>query len=286
MAHMPLPTADGSGGVELVVFDVGGCFYDDDAFAQAMLRAVRELAGEVDEREFWEAYNTQRQAQSGSQRTAIANRFGLDRKQLSDLSNRYLEYKPSHLYPDALPTLRALSPQYKLGIVANQEERVVEALRRDGLYDFFDVVALARAAGAEKPDPRIWRHALNQAGGGTQPRGARRQPARQRRPSRQAARHADHLGAARRGPIVTHGGAALRGRCGRHQPRPSPRHDRRDERPRPDEGTDRRPESVSAPSRRPAVPAPSELVEAAGSLTLAEARDLAAVLGGGRARPE
>jgi MIP family channel proteins/HAD superfamily hydrolase (TIGR01509 family) len=166
VGRLPLPTTDGAGGgVELVVFDVGGCIYDDDAFAQALLRGTRELARDrFDEQAFWDAYNTQRQTQSGGLRATIANRFGIDRQRLSELANRYLEYSPEHLYPDAAPTLRALAGHYKLAVVANQDESVIEALRRDGLYELFDVLALARAAKAEKPDPRIWRYALHQAG--------------------------------------------------------------------------------------------------------------------------
>ena len=34
LPKLPLPTKDGAeGGIELVVFDVGGCLYDDDAWA-------------------------------------------------------------------------------------------------------------------------------------------------------------------------------------------------------------------------------------------------------------
>lgn len=167
LASLPLPTGDGdgAGGVELVVFDVGGCIYDDDAFAQALLRATRELAGACfDEQEFWDAYNSQRQTQSGGLRATVATRFGVDRQQLGELTNRYLEYSSDHLYPDVVATLRALAGRYKLAVVANQDERVMEALRRDGLFELFDVLALARAAKAEKPDPRIWRYALHQAG--------------------------------------------------------------------------------------------------------------------------
>jgi HAD superfamily hydrolase (TIGR01509 family) len=156
---------DGRGGpIELVVFDMGGSLYDDDGWAQGLKRAVRELAGDrFDEQEFWEEYDAQRQSQ-GDLRTAMANRFRVDRAQLHELAGRYLDYGPNHLYPEVAPTLRALHGRYKLALVANQDESVLEALRRDGLFELFDVLALAKAAGAMKPDPRIWRYALNQAG--------------------------------------------------------------------------------------------------------------------------
>jgi MIP family channel proteins/HAD superfamily hydrolase (TIGR01509 family) len=161
-----LPAAgDGRGGpIELVTFDMGGSLYDDDGWAQALKQAVRELAGDrFDEQEFWEEYGALRQSQ-GDLRTAMANRFRVDRAQIHELAGRYLNYSRDHLYPEVVPTLRALAGRYKLALVANQDESVLEALRRDGLFELFDVLALAKAAGAMKPDPRIWRYALTQAG--------------------------------------------------------------------------------------------------------------------------
>jgi MIP family channel proteins/HAD superfamily hydrolase (TIGR01509 family) len=163
----PLPAAagDGRGGpIELVTFDMGGSLYDDDGWAQALKQAVSELAGDrFDEQAFWDEYNQQRESQ-GDLRTAMANRFGVDRAQIHDLAGRYLNYGPNHLYPEVAPTLRALAGRYKLAVIANQDERVLEALRRDRLFELFDVLGLAKAAGAMKPDPRIWRYALAQAG--------------------------------------------------------------------------------------------------------------------------
>jgi hypothetical protein len=48
-----VPNLEGDDHIDLVLVDVGGGIYDD-AFAQALLRAARELAGcQLDEREFW-----------------------------------------------------------------------------------------------------------------------------------------------------------------------------------------------------------------------------------------
>jgi putative hydrolase of the HAD superfamily len=148
------------------MLDVGGCIYDDDRYAQALLQATRELAGgPVDEQEFWDIYDRQRQAQGGLS-SAVAERFipGGDSQQLSKLAGSYLDYTVSSLYPDVKPTLTALATRYKLGVVANQGAKVIEALRRDGLMGYFSVVATPENVGARKPDPRMWRWALDQAG--------------------------------------------------------------------------------------------------------------------------
>jgi HAD superfamily hydrolase (TIGR01509 family) len=153
-----------AGEVDMITFDVGGGLYDDDAFAQALLRATRELARRrFDEREYWDLYHESRQSQADL-RTAMSQRFGVNRQELHELAGNYLRYSASQLYPEVKSTLRLLAGRYRLGVVANQDEAVLEALRRDGLLELFDVVALAKAAGVMKPDPRIWQYALRQAG--------------------------------------------------------------------------------------------------------------------------
>ncbi len=168
LGHPPaMPTQlAGESDIDLILFDLGGTIYDDDCFAQALLRAIHELNPSVSENEFWQVYDSQRGQLGGSLRTALATRFvpGADRKRLSDLAQKYLEYPSSALYPDVRPTLTALASKYKLGLVANSSENVLEDLRRDGLDNLFSVVALPSMAGAGKPDLRIFRYALEKAG--------------------------------------------------------------------------------------------------------------------------
>ncbi|GAA0535282.1 putative hydrolase of the HAD superfamily [Saccharopolyspora erythraea NRRL 2338] len=156
--------------IELVLLDVGGPIYDDATYRDALWRATRELVaergGEVTEDEFQRVYDERRQAQSGSLRTAVAERFlePGDRQRLSDLADAYWVYPPSALHPDVLPVLRELSGRYALAVVANQRAVVVDALRRDGVAGFIDHWAISEVVGAAKPDPAIFRHALDAAG--------------------------------------------------------------------------------------------------------------------------
>lgn len=151
--------------VELVLFDIGGTLYDDDCFAQALLAAARDLAGDVDETEFWAVYDAQREHAGGSLRTALAERYaGGDRAALVDRARAHWHYPANALYSDVPPALVALSERYRLGIVANSQANVLAALDRDGVRNLLDVVALADQVGAEKPDLRIFQHALDEAG--------------------------------------------------------------------------------------------------------------------------
>jgi polyol permease family len=166
LGHPPaLSNLEGESDIDLILFDVGGTIYDDDAYARALLRAVQELNPGVSESDFWEVYDAQRERSSGSLRTALARRFANgDRQRLSDLARQYWEYPPSALYPDVKPTLTVLASRYKLGLVANSlEQHVMAALRRDGLATLFTVIALSDMVGVEKPNPKIFRYALDKA---------------------------------------------------------------------------------------------------------------------------
>ena len=68
-------------------------------------------------------------------------------------------------YPDAEPTLAALKRLgFRLGVIANQEPGTEQRLSNWGLRRYFDVVVASAEAGCAKPDPAIFRTALDQAG--------------------------------------------------------------------------------------------------------------------------
>ena len=160
----------GADHIDLVMLSAGGCIYDDDQWALAVLKAARQLAGPgggVDETEFWSAYDAQRQAQGGSLSRSIATRFlpGGDPEELYKLARSHFQVPASSMYPDARPTLAALATKYKLGVVANPSEQHIAALERDGLMQYFDVVVYPEQADhARTPSARMWKRALEETG--------------------------------------------------------------------------------------------------------------------------
>ena len=66
--------------------------------------------------------------------------------------------------PGALERLRAAG--VRLGVVSNSDGRVAEALAAAGLAHLFEVIIDSHLAGVEKPDPRIFRIALDAMGVG------------------------------------------------------------------------------------------------------------------------
>ncbi|MFL6222994.1 MAG: aquaporin, partial [Actinomycetes bacterium] len=167
-ARLPLELV-GADHIDLVMVDAGGCIYDDDSWALAVLNAARQLApGDgIDETEFWSVYDAQRQAQGGSLSRTVATRFlpSGDPEELNQLARSQFQVPAASMYPDARPTLAALATRYKLGVVANPSEQHIAALERDGLMQYFDVVVHPEQVDlAKTPSPRMWKRALEETG--------------------------------------------------------------------------------------------------------------------------
>ena len=83
-----------------------------------------------------------------------------------DLSTRlnevYLKYRYEDIepYEDVVPTLDALGPHFKLGLLSNGNNYP----KYFGLADRFDFAVFAQDIGIEKPDPRTFRIAARRAG--------------------------------------------------------------------------------------------------------------------------
>ena len=68
-------------------------------------------------------------------------------------------------YPDADKVLRTLRERgYRLGIIASQPLGSEQRLARFGLRDYFEVICASAEEGVDKPDPALFRRALDRAG--------------------------------------------------------------------------------------------------------------------------
>ena len=154
-------------GLDVVFLDIGGVMYRDDGYREALRIALRELGAQFADEAFDREYEAARAAQSGSFRTRLTGAF-LGPEGDVDEVERHLErwwrYREDDLEPDVRPALEALEGRYRLGIIANQPSAVREAMVRDGLDRLFEVWAVSADVGFDKPDPRLYEHALTQAG--------------------------------------------------------------------------------------------------------------------------
>lgn len=65
--------------------------------------------------------------------------------------------------PGSLPVLQSLSEVYRLGIIANQPPQVIDCLDEWGLLGLFEVVVVDSQYQVAKPDPTLFRVALERA---------------------------------------------------------------------------------------------------------------------------
>ena len=126
----------GDDDVDLVLFDVGGTIYDDNAYAQALWQAVHEIDPAVRRtRLLGRVRRSNANAAPVSLRTVLATPV---RRRRPDQAGR--NGKPALGIPgsprcitDVRPTLTVLATRYKLGLVADSRENVLEAMERDGI---------------------------------------------------------------------------------------------------------------------------------------------------------
>jgi putative hydrolase of the HAD superfamily len=147
--------------------DIGGVMYDDRVYRDALLSALREIRPDIPGRAFAQEYEGCRREQAGSFRARLTRTFLGPDADLGDVERRaarYWHYPPGALEPDVIPCLERLRRRYRLGVLANQPSAVRDAMRRDGIDRFFELWVVSEDLGFDKPDPRIFGHAVDVAG--------------------------------------------------------------------------------------------------------------------------
>jgi len=158
--------------IDWIFFDVGNVLFNDDPQSFASYCILHEhLAGQYPEYTF-EHMLAEREmlarAGHGWNLNRIARRLlGDDRARevvaeiWRALRARYDEH---HIVNDGVrELLTLLGARHRLGIVANQPPECRESLRRRGLLDFFEVVAISEELDLHKPDVKLYQWALDQA---------------------------------------------------------------------------------------------------------------------------
>ncbi len=97
----------------------------------------------------------------------VFERLGLKdiAKKGADLAYKRFRENKISAYPDAKSTLKKLKAQgYILGIISNYTDELTYDLRAIGLDAYFEHVIISQLTGAAKPDPRIFKKAMEKAG--------------------------------------------------------------------------------------------------------------------------
>jgi putative hydrolase of the HAD superfamily len=140
--------------------------HDEPSWIESALRSVfRAMDDLVVNREHFSTSIERSRAFWTEIYTRLLAELGVDDPDAEHAGYLYDEFsKPEHyaLFPDALPALRELAATgYTLGIVSNFEAWLNTLLERLGILPLMSVVVVSGVEGIEKPDPKIFRIALD-----------------------------------------------------------------------------------------------------------------------------
>src|SRR5437667_12802609 len=86
----------------------------------------------------------------------------LDRDNFFEIAyEHFAEAGVWELYPEVIEVLEQLCPRFQLAVISNFDGRLRMILEQLGVSKFFKHVFLSSELGADKPDPEIFRRALN-----------------------------------------------------------------------------------------------------------------------------
>ncbi len=141
-------------GVRWLFFDIGSTLVDETAVYDDIFQKIADAAGVPAEYVRTLAIGFYRQNKRGH------------REVMRLLGVEYPEWSPLYeeLYPDTVKCLEVLEKKYYLGIIANQIPGAEKRLEGMGIRRYFDLIVTSAEEGVAKPDPGIFRIALNRAG--------------------------------------------------------------------------------------------------------------------------
>ncbi|MBU1356361.1 MAG: HAD family hydrolase [Candidatus Edwardsbacteria bacterium] len=101
-------------------------------------------------------------------RKMIADKFAghIDREIVDRAVNQWQQVYPGSNYPVAgiKDVLKSLHGKYNLGIIANQPSLAMDELKKHRLEGYFKHIIISDVVGYHKPDPQIFRHAVDLVG--------------------------------------------------------------------------------------------------------------------------
>jgi YjjG family noncanonical pyrimidine nucleotidase len=96
-----------------------------------------------------------------------AIQYDISDEDIEKIANEYLTFLPefNHLFEDAINVLDYLKERYNLHIITNGFAEVqYKKINNSNIGSYFKTITNSEMAGAKKPNPKIFNHALNLAG--------------------------------------------------------------------------------------------------------------------------
>src|SRR6266436_3256090 len=126
------------------------------AWKQMPLRASIDGPREDDDKDWW------RELVDLVLDQTVPSLGELDRDNFFEIAyEHFAEAGVWELYPEVVEVLEKLSPRFQLAVISNFDGRLRMILEQLGVSKFFKHVFLSSELGADKPDPEIFRLALN-----------------------------------------------------------------------------------------------------------------------------
>jgi 8-oxo-dGTP diphosphatase/putative hydrolase of the HAD superfamily len=158
-------------GQRIVFFDVGNVLIDEDPFLSESFRLIHRAIPTTSPKAQMERYLILVERALRTHLHLAVERVGYRslgknwpkvRRAIGvELDRRW--WNLARPIPGARGALERLKTQWRLGILANQPPQALEFLEKEGLLELFDVVILDSQHSVSKPDPAIYRIALEEA---------------------------------------------------------------------------------------------------------------------------
>jgi HAD superfamily hydrolase (TIGR01509 family) len=156
---------------QVVFFDVGNVLIDDDPFLAEIFRRIHQAIPSDSPK-----FQVNRFLGDVERALRVHGHQAVDRIGYRFHGRGWLKLRKKihdeveqqwwhlvHAIPGSLPVLDQLHKRYRLGLIANQPPQVMDCLGDLGLLPLFDVVLLDSDYHVAKPDPTLYRLAMEQA---------------------------------------------------------------------------------------------------------------------------
>lgn len=145
---------------KFIFFDVGYTLVNEDKVWQKRCEEQAELCAKdgqniTSEAIFSEIFESSR---------SYLPQYRTVQKKLNFKMTAPYRHELEEIYPCVPSLLSDLSKNYKLGIIANQTDGLIERLKAYGISDMFSVVISSWDEGIMKPDPRLFEIAVERSG--------------------------------------------------------------------------------------------------------------------------
>ncbi len=141
--------------IKYIFFDLGSTLVDESECVKARIEAVLHSPGAPSREVF---VNKVRELSQTSWQ------FVKDAAEFFGAPVPKWDSSLERVYPEAFGVLDKLSDKFSLGVIANQSLGAGKRMEERGIAKYFDTVVLSAEEGVAKPDPEIYRRALERAG--------------------------------------------------------------------------------------------------------------------------